>query len=259
MTIAGSDSGGGAGIQADLKTFATLGCFGTCAVTCVTAQNPRAVRRITTIAPGMIARQIDAVCDAFSVAAAKTGMLFSAAAVRAVAKAVARRRITILVVDPVMVASSGARLLKQSAVKPLAAQLLPMATVVTPNVFEAETLCGHAIKTLDQARNAACEIGRRFRTACVITGGHLHIGTGLTGRRAASRARAMVHDVLYCNGKISVFTVPRVKGQRTHGTGCTYSAALTAFLAHGDKLAAAARKAQKIVAAALMNPARSAH
>ncbi|MDI6774228.1 MAG: bifunctional hydroxymethylpyrimidine kinase/phosphomethylpyrimidine kinase [Verrucomicrobiota bacterium] len=173
MTIAGSDSGGGAGIQADLKTFQALGVFGASAVTCLTAQNPDEVTRVAAVDPGMVAEQIRAICRGFPVAAAKTGMLYSAGIVRAVAREVRKQGIRKLVVDPVIIATSGARLLKEEAVAVLCRRLIPLATVVTPNLPEAEMLWGRRIRSLDDMKAAARGIGERFGVACVCKGGHL--------------------------------------------------------------------------------------
>ncbi len=232
LSIAGSDSGGGAGIQADLKAFTALGTFGTTAITCLTAQNPSDVRGIQAARPAMVALQIDAVCDGFAVAAVKTGMLYSAPIIAAVAAALARRRLRRLVVDPVMVATSGARLLRADAVHALCRRLLPLATVVTPNLPEAEVLCGKSIRTFDAARAAAAAIARQYRIACVVKGGHLG------GRTVA--------DILFLAGRFHVFRAPRLD-VATHGTGCMFSAALAALLARGAPLPRAVQDAQRYV------------
>ncbi len=242
LTIAGSDSGGGAGIQADLKTFAALGVFGTSAITCITAQNPDAVNGVEAITPRMIALQIRTVCQGFPVAAAKTGMLYSAAVIRAVCRALETEAIPRLVVDPVMVATSGARLLRGDAVRALRRDLLPRATVITPNLLEAEILAGHRIASLKDLRAAARRIGESFGTACVAKGGHLEGG--------------VVVDVLYDAGRISVYRAARVDARETHGTGCTFSAALTAFLARGCSLGEAVRRAKRFVTASLRRARR---
>jgi hydroxymethylpyrimidine kinase/phosphomethylpyrimidine kinase len=237
LTIAGSDSGGGAGIQADLKTFAALGVFGTSAITCITAQNPREVTGIYAVEADMVARQIRAVCEGFPVAAAKTGMLYSASIIRAVAAADVRQGIPVLVVDPVMVATSGARLLQPEAVDVLCSELLPQARVITPNLHEAEILCGHAIASVDALRGAAAEIGDRFDVACVVKGGHL------PGEE--------VVDVLYDEGEEFVFTAPRVDAVESHGSGCAFSAAITACMARGMLLSDAVDRAKEFVRQAL--------
>ncbi len=239
LTIAGSDSGGGAGIQADLKTFAALGVFGTSALTCVTAQNPKEVAGIAALEPDIVARQIKAVCDGFPVAAAKTGMLYSAAIIRMVAAEDLQEGLPVLVVDPVMIATSGAQLLKHDAIDALCADLLPQARVVTPNLHEAEVLCGHKIESVDRMREAAREIGDRFDIACVIKGGHL--------------PGDEVIDILYDEGEEYVLSAPRFDAPETHGTGCAFSAAITAYLARGDLLSDAVAKAKDFVREALEN------
>ncbi len=237
LTIAGSDSGGGAGIQADLKTFSALGTFGTSAITCITAQNPRAVTAIQPLEPDLVDKQIKAVCEAFPVAAAKTGMLYSAAIIRVVAADDVRQGIPILVVDPVMVSASGARLLKEDAIDALCKELLPQARVVTPNLLEAEILCGHPIRNADELRAAAAEIGDRFDVACVVKGGHL--------------PGDEIVDVLYDEGEEFVFAAPRVQAPESHGAGCAFSAAVTALLGRGELLSDAVARAKDYVGHAL--------
>lgn len=237
LTIAGSDSGGGAGIQADLKTFQALGVFGTSAITCVTAQNPGAVTGIFEISPDMVGRQIRAVCDGFPVAAVKTGMLYSIATILAVTNEPVLRKIACLVVDPVMVATSGAPLLRADAIRTFCDRILPRATVVTPNLDEAAILCGRPIANLAAQEAAARELNQRFGVAAVIKGGHL--------------AGKTVVDVLCVAGKIHRFALARLAVQQTHGTGCSFSAALTAFLARGEPLVKAVEHAKYFVHAAL--------
>lgn len=242
LTIAGSDSGGGAGIQADLKTFAALGAFGTSAITCITAQNPAGVDGIEPVSPEMVFLQIKAVAGSFPVAAAKTGMLFSGAIIRATAEAVQEFGLRNLVVDPVMVATSGARLLQEEAVSALVSQLLPMADVVTPNLPEAVLLCGRSIDTLEDMRAAAEDLARRFDAACVLKGGHVEGESG-----------DMV-DVLCHDGEIVALSSPKVRDAETHGTGCTFSAAMTACLAGGAGVVEAAEMAKRFVSRALERP-----
>jgi hydroxymethylpyrimidine/phosphomethylpyrimidine kinase len=237
LTIAGSDSGGGAGIQADLKTFTCMGVFGTSAITCITAQNPDAVTGIEPVSPKLITAQIKAVTCGFPVAATKTGMLFSAEIIHAVAKSLKTVKCGPLVVDPVMVATSGARLLKQDAMETLFRELLPMATVITPNVNEAEILAGCRIKTLKDLKMAALIISKRFGTACMAKGGHL--------------AGGEVVDILCVDNEFTLYTAPRVRLRGTHGTGCTFSAALTAALAMGEELHEAVAIAKSFVTQAL--------
>lgn len=239
LSIAGSDSGGGAGIQADVKTFSELETFGTTAITCVTAQNPDGVSGLEALSAELIHKQITAVCDHFPVAAAKTGMLYSADIVRLVAADDVREGIPILVVDPVMVAASGARLLQADAIEAIKEELLPQARVVTPNLHEAEILCGHSISSIDELREAAREIGDHFDVACVAKGGHL--------------GGEEVVDVLYDEGEEHVFVAPRVQAQQTHGAGCTFSAALTAYLARKVLMHEAVRLSKEYVHKALEN------
>lgn len=237
MTIAGSDSGGGAGIEADLKTFQALGVFGTAAVTCLTAQNPCRVAGIAPVDPDFVALQIRTVCDGFPVAAVKTGMLYSADIITAVASTVARLGLRPLIVDPVMVSASGVRLLRPDAVHALCAKLLPLARVVTPNLMEAEILCGRPIRSLDALKAAAAEISRKYGIACVAKGGHL--------------SGAVVTDMLCDGGRTRVFSQPRVRLRGSHGTGCAFSAALTALLAGGESLPRAVESAKRFVTRAL--------
>lgn len=239
LTIAGSDSGGGAGLQADLKVFHSLGCFGATAITCITAQNPDEVRGVEPVSPAMVAEQVRTVCAGFPVRAAKTGMLYSAEIIEAVADVVGECELTSLVVDPVMVATSGARLLREDAVAALTQRLIPKAQVITPNLPEAEVLAGHSIASLDALRAAAEEIGKRFGVACALKGGHLE-----------SDASDVV-DVLYDEGSVEVFRTPRVAVGETHGTGCTFSAVVAAELAKGAGLGDAVQRAQTFVAGGL--------
>jgi hydroxymethylpyrimidine/phosphomethylpyrimidine kinase len=233
LTIAGSDSGGGAGVQADLKTFASLGVFGTSALTCLTAQNPDGVHAVLPVKPGMVRAQIEAVSKGFSIAAAKTGMLYSSAIIEAVADCLTEFGLRVLVVDPVMVATSGGRLLRPEAERVLKRILLPRAAVITPNLPEAEALLSREIRSLKDVKAAARELATCYGTAVVVKGGHLE--------------GAYVHDVLCAGGRTEVFRAARVKAAQTHGTGCTFSAALTAFLAQGKPLSEAVSKAQSYV------------
>ncbi len=242
LTIAGSDSGGGAGIQADLKTFAALGVFGTSAITCVTAQNPDAVTGIEAITTRLIARQIAAVASGFPVAAIKTGMLFSAGIIRTVTRSLKPLAGVPLVIDPVMVATSGARLLQEDAIDSLCRRLLPMATVITPNLHELEILADRPIRSLDELTAAAVSVSQRFGVACAAKGGHL--------------SGAAVVDVLAVGAHLTLFSGKRIRVGQTHGTGCTFSAALAAGLARGYTLETAMGKAKDYVAGALQHAAR---
>ena len=237
LTIAGSDSGGGAGIQADLKTFSSLGLFGTSVVTCLTAQNPNAVTGILPVDASFVAKQIEAVCDSFPVFAMKTGMLYSPEIVQVVADEDIHEGIAVLVVDPVMVSASGASLQMDDTMKAICDELLPLARVVTPNIPEAERLWGHAISSLEDARRAACDIGDRFDVACVVKGGHL--------------PGDEVVDILYDEGEEYIYTSRRIPAKQTHGTGCAFSAAMTAFLAQRRLLCDAVEMAKEYVVLAL--------
>ena len=223
LTIAGSDSGGGAGVQADLKTFAVMGVHGASAITCLTAQNPRRVLAIEPSSAKMVRQQIAAVFAELPPAAVKTGMLFSTEIIRTVAEALSRKRRVLLVVDPVMISTSGAALLKPAAVKALCERLLPLATLVTPNLDETEILAGHQIASVGDMRSAAREMQARFGCATLIKGGHLR------GMREAV-------DIFFDGRTELLLSAPFVRGVATHGTGCTYSAAIAAALALGHDL-----------------------
>ena len=234
LTIAGSDSGGGAGIQADLKTFAALGVHGTCAITCITAQNPKQVVAIQPCSPKIIEQQITGVFDELAPAALKTGMLYSRQIIAAAIRALKRQPHRPLVVDPVMVSTSGRRLLAPSALNLLQNGLLPLATLVTPNLQEAQVLSGSRIQSLDDMKRAAQEIRIRFGCAVLVKGGHL-------------RNESAAIDVFFDGKSLVVLKGTRVRGIRTHGTGCTLSAAITAHLARGNGLLPAIRLAKKFV------------
>lgn len=238
LTIAGSDSGGGAGVQADLKTFAALGVHGTSALTCVTAQNPRGVRALQACRPAIVCAQLEALFEALPPRAAKTGMLFSAGIIRQVARWWGSGLRPPLIVDPVMVASSGARLLQPAAVRALQDDLLPQATLVTPNLDEAAILTGRKLQSVEDLRWAAREIHGRWGCAALVKGGHLR------GLREAV-------DVFHDGRHEWLLTAPRVSGVSTHGTGCTYSAAITGYLARGLALRTAVERAKHHVTRAI--------
>ncbi len=227
LTIAGSDSGGGAGIQADLKTFAALGVHGTSAIACLTAQNPRHVLAVEACSPKMLRQQMEAVFSELKPTAVKTGMLFTAANISTVADFFQNSKIKSknlkLVVDPVLVSTSGARLLKSSAEKILSAKLLPLATLVTPNLDEAEFLANQKIRSPEDLRTAARTIQQRFGCAVLVKGGHL------------KNCREAI-DVFFDGETELLLSAPFVRGVSTHGTGCTYSAAICAALALGHAL-----------------------
>jgi hydroxymethylpyrimidine/phosphomethylpyrimidine kinase len=234
LTIAGSDSGGEAGLQADLRTFALLKVHGTCAITCVTAQNRNSVARLEPCSPRMVRAQLESVAAAFPLSAAKTGMLFSAAIVSEVAAFFQQARAVPLVVDPVIISTSGRRLLQTAGVAMLQRKLLPLAALVTPNIAEAEILTGEKIATLEEMRAAARTIKQRFGCAALVKGGHL------PGTREAV-------DFL-CSGEGEwMLSAPRAKVKGLHGTGCTYSAAITAWLAQGRPLDQAVKLAKDYI------------
>jgi len=234
LTIAGSDSCCGAGIQADLQTFDRLGVRGASAITCITAQNPRRVSGIEPVSPSMIRLQMLAVCEDGGIVAAKTGMLYSARIIAAVAGAIRECGIRRLVVDPVMIATSGARLLRKDAVSAIKEKLLPLAELITPNIPEAEFFCGKRIKSAADAAVAAETIGRRWKTSCVVKGGHLPGGK--------------VVNTLFHQGKTTTFSISRVRVTSTHGTGCVFSAAATAMMSRGASVPAAIEAAGRHVA-----------
>ncbi|MGC3960338.1 MAG: bifunctional hydroxymethylpyrimidine kinase/phosphomethylpyrimidine kinase [Verrucomicrobiota bacterium] len=240
LTIAGSDSGGGAGIQADLKTFTALGCHGTTAITCITAQNPKAVTGIQPIRVGIVRKQIEAVFAELSPRAVKTGMLFSSNIINAVADFFANGKRPPLVVDPVMVATSGAVLLKPSAICALKERLLPLATLVTPNLDEAQLLVGRKLCSLEDLLDAAEQLHATYGCAALVKGGHLKLG-------------AEAVDVLFDGKQFTALKARRVNGISTHGTGCSYSAAIAANLARGEKLPQAVAAAKKFITRAIAN------
>jgi hydroxymethylpyrimidine/phosphomethylpyrimidine kinase len=237
LTIAGSDSGGGAGIQADIKSMSANGVFAMSAITAVTAQNTEEVTDVFELPVAIIASQIDAVFDDFEVSAVKTGMLSSAEIVRVVAKLLKPQAVTNLVVDPVMISKSGHRLLKPDAVEALMRELIPLALVVTPNIHEAQQLSGIEIKTLADARKAAKIIHRLGCQHVLIKGGHL----------LQDRAT----DLLYDGRFFEVFKSEFIESPHTHGTGCTYASAIAAHLALGKPLAQAVTIAKAYVTEAI--------
>jgi hydroxymethylpyrimidine/phosphomethylpyrimidine kinase len=237
LTIAGSDSGGGAGIQADLKTFTAFGVYGSSVITAVTAQNTVGVRAIHEIPPEIVAAQIDAVLEDIGADAAKTGMLSSAAIIEAVADRLRAHAFAPLVVDPVMVAKSGDALLRPEAVRALIELLLPLAAVVTPNVPEAGVLCGVEVRDSESAREAARRIHALGPALVIVKGGHLD------GERS--------EDLLFDGREFELLSGRRVDTPHTHGTGCTFSAAITAGLARGLSPIEAAREARVFLQGAI--------
>jgi len=236
LSIAGSDSGGGAGIQADLKTFSALGVFGMTAITAVTAQNTAEVTGIVELRPDDVAKQIDAVVTDIGVDAAKTGMLSSAPIIEIVADRIRRYRIDRLVVDPVMISKAGALLLRPEAMAALRKTLLPLALVVTPNLHEAGQLTGREIRTIEQMEDVARALGALGPRCVVVKGGHLEGGAV---------------DVFFDGARVERLEARRVPTKHTHGTGCVFSAAITAGLARGQTPPAAVRGAKTFITRAI--------
>ncbi len=236
LTIAGSDSGGGAGIQADLKTFAALGVYGASVITAVTAQNTRRVSKIFMLPPAMVAAQIDAVIQDIGCNAVKTGMIANAEIIKVVVQKIRTYRLRNVVVDPVMVAKSGSRLLRRDAIRALRSHLIPLATVVTPNLPEAQELAGFIVKTDRAIREAAQKICDMGAKSVVIKGGH---------------RKGPATDVFYDGNRFVELKSARIKTRHTHGTGCTFSAAIAAHLARGCDLEEAVALAKQFITQAI--------
>ena len=237
LTIAGSDSSGGAGIQADLKAVSACGGYAASVITAITAQNTRGVQAAEDLPVSLIRAQLDAVFGDLEIAAVKTGMLSSASIVEAVAAELARRRPPALVVDPVMISKTGYALLAEEAVEAVTSRLLPLATVVTPNVHEAQRLAGFEVRSVEDAERAGRAIRERGAAAVLVKGGHLEGAPGT--------------DVLVTASGTERFEGEWVETKHTHGTGCTYSAAIATHLALGHPLAEAVRLAKGYLGAAL--------
>ena len=231
MSIAGSDNSAGAGVQADLKTISALGAYAVTAITCVVAEVPGKVSAIQPIEPGIVAEQIRLLFEAFPVAAVKTGMLYSREIIAAVADTLPAG--IPLIVDPVMIATSGDPLLRDDAIAVYRERLFPIAKVITPNLDEAGVLLGRPLKSLDEMRIGGVELAAQFGTAILLKGGHLR--------------EAVATDLLFADGEIHEFTAPFVSKVFTHGTGCSYSAAIAASLANGESLVQAVATAKRFV------------
>jgi hydroxymethylpyrimidine/phosphomethylpyrimidine kinase len=236
LTIAGSDSGAGAGIQADLKTFAALGVYGTSAITAITAQNTLGVTDIVELNPKIVAAQIDAVIEDIGAQAVKTGMLANTAIIQCVVEKLQQHKLTNVVVDPVMVATSGDLLLEKNAVNALRSLLVPLAMVVTPNIPEANQLAGMTITDARDIRRAAQRIADLGPQSVLIKGGH---------------RRGPATDLFFDGKKFRQLRTPRIRTTHTHGTGCTLSAAIAAYLARGEKLESAIMHAKTYITAAI--------
>ncbi|MDD2926802.1 bifunctional hydroxymethylpyrimidine kinase/phosphomethylpyrimidine kinase [Rhodoferax sp.] len=238
LSIAGSDSGGGAGIQADLKTFSALGCFGMTAITALTAQNTCGVRAIHNVPPMMLREQIDAVVEDIGVDAVKIGMLHAPDTVRTVAQAIDRHQLARVVFDPVMVATSGAKLIDDEAITVLVAELFPRVALITPNLDEAALLVGRPLTSPQDMALAAAELLGRGAQAVLLKGGHLAGDT-------------VMDLLLQVSGEPLWMQSPRIHSANTHGTGCTLSSAIAAHLALGASLPAAVQHARAFVRQAL--------
>jgi hydroxymethylpyrimidine/phosphomethylpyrimidine kinase len=243
LTIAGSDSGGGAGIQADLKTFAALHVHGMSAVTAITAQNTTGVSEVLELPVGLIQSQISAVVEDIGVQAAKTGMLSSAEIIAAVARAVSDHGLRNLVVDPVMVAKGGARLLREDAVAALREELIPLALVITPNLPEAQVLLEREITTLDERRQAARDLVAMGARIAIVKGGHA--GDAV--------------DVFFDGSRIVELRAGHIETDNTHGSGCVFSAAIAAWLARGADPLQAAREAKTFITRAIASSLEIGH
>jgi hydroxymethylpyrimidine/phosphomethylpyrimidine kinase len=238
LTIAGSDCSAGAGLQADLKTFSALGVYAVTAVTCVVAEVPGKVARIEPVDPQNVREQIELLLATFPVAAIKSGLLFSAAVVEIVATTIERRAAKLpLVVDPVMIATSGDSLLEPAAIELYQSRLFPISALITPNMPEAAALSGLPVRDLGEMRAAGKKLAAKYGTRILLKGGHLE------GERAI--------DLLFDRATISEYSGPFVRGIATHGTGCTYSAAITAGLARGLSIDAAIARAKNFVSRAI--------
>lgn len=239
MTIAGSDCSAGAGLQADLKTFASLGVHGLTAVSCVVSETPLQVNTVHPVPPVVLQDQISLLLESYPVAAVKTGMLYSKAHIVAVSELIADLQAPV-VVDPVMVASTGDPLLEEDALQAIAERLLPNAQVMTPNIPEAELLLSTKIESFEQQQAAAQELANRYNLACYLKGGH-------------AKEDQKHRDVLASAGEVEFFEAPHLELPQSHGTGCTLAAALTAGLANGLSLSEASKQAQRFTHQALKN------
>jgi len=244
LTIAGSDSGAGAGVQADLKTFAARGVYGVCAITSVTAQNTVGVRGVWDLPAEAVRAQLEALLADFDIAAAKTGMLANQDIIAAVAECLTERPVSRLVVDPVMRSKAGASLLAPGGQQALVERLFPLASIITPNLAEVEALLGEQVRHVEAMRRAAARLADLGPEAVLVKGGHLD-GEAV--------------DVLYYEGEIHELEGPRLPAQHTHGTGCTLSAAIAAELAKGEGMVDACRRAKEYLTAALMRPLPIGH
>jgi hydroxymethylpyrimidine/phosphomethylpyrimidine kinase len=256
LTIAGSDPGAGAGIQADLKTFAAFGVYGASAITAITVQNTLGVDAVAPLTADLVTAQIEAVTGDLSIDATKIGMLATAAIVEAVVAAIAELELPLVVVDPVLVSTNGERLLDADGVQAVIKELLPLARVVTPNLPEAEALSGRRITSPEEARDAARTIQEMGPAAVIITGGHtIEQGSGLRVEESGTE----VIDLLFDGHAFHEFRAPRIDSRHTHGTGCTFASAVAAGLALGHDLSDAVRRAQQYVGGAIAHAPAIGH
>ncbi len=241
LTIAGSDSGGGAGIQADLLTFTALGCHGTTAITSLTAQNPQGVAAIEAVSPDFLKAQITQVLDHFEVRAIKTGMLFNTALIQAVFETLELYPEIPLVVDPVMVATSGAVLLQEDAIEAMRQLIFPKATLITPNLDEAAVLTGRSIQSLEEMRQSSIDLSRTYKTAVILKGGHLNTEN--------------LVDILTVAGEIlAEISSQRVDHVNSHGSGCKLASAIAAGLAKGSPLEESVKNAHTYLQSCFQRP-----
>lgn len=236
LTIAGSDSGGGAGIQADLKTFSAFGVFGTSVITAITAQNLKGVTAIQAVDSDVVRKQLSAVLEGFPVKAIKTGMLFSKEIIGAAAEILDDHRDIPLVIDPVFAATSGSMLIHEDAIEELIERLFPMAVLLTPNMPEAEILLDEHLETPEQLENAAVQLYNRFKVPVLMKGGHL---------------RGAAQDFFFNGERLRVFESELVSGVNNHGSGCTLASAVAAGLALGNSLEDAVENAKNYITGAL--------
>ncbi len=244
LTIAGSDSGGGAGIQADLKTFHAFGCYGMSVLTALTAQNTMGVHGVHDLPPEFIEMQLQAVVSDIGVDAAKTGMLSNAEIIHVLSRNIRKLQIPNLVVDPVMRAKGGDSLLRDDAQQALIEEIVPLAEVITPNLPEAEVLCGRSVQTIDDMKEAALIIHQKGAKNVLVKGGH-------------RKEDAM--DILYDGNEYTEYFAERIPSKNTHGTGCTYSAAIAANLAVGKKVKEAVLLAKKFITLAIQDSFNLGH
>ncbi len=238
LTIAGSDSGGGAGIQADLKTFSALGVFGTSVITAITAQNLSGVTAVQAIDPEVVQKQLQAVLEGFPIKAIKTGMLFSVEIIAVIAQTLSNYRMIPLVIDPVLAATSGRKLIRDDAARHLQEKLFPLAVLITPNIPEAEILLGEKLKSPQDLEQAARKLFERFNVPVLMKGGHLP---------------DMAVDILVDAGGLEPFASELIRGVNNHGSGCTLASAIAAALAKGESLRQAVKTAKTYITEALKN------